>query len=121
MVILNTGNHWVLANIQYQSKFIQIWDSYAKQHRIQSLTDMIRLLHKEGWTVNITGVGIQKENDNNTCGFHVLQWIKQLAGQEYISATWKPTTYEAKEWIQKVYESLNFDIGTTKVRTNLNY
>ena len=111
LVILNSGNHWLLANVQFDKRQITMWDPYPQNHQIESVTKLLRKLNIT-WKVQRIGLGTQEITDSNTCGYHVLMWIKQiLQPTQLITPQWKPQMYSSKDWVETIYNLLHFDLG----------
>ena len=51
------------------------------------------LLENKGWRATVKHTGVQLDEDGNTCGYHVLQWAKQLQEGGKTKARWRPEEY----------------------------
>ena len=116
LIIMNTGSHWVLGNVHYEDKSVHLWDSYPQNHKVTSVQRLIQVLENNDWTVTRTGLAVQNILDSNTCGFHVLQWVKQLDSCGGVLDSWRPTPYNLQEWVERVYQIMNYEVGAAQVR-----
>ncbi|MCP4116141.1 MAG: hypothetical protein GY737_12190, partial [Desulfobacteraceae bacterium] len=117
LMIVNSGDHWVVANIiSYSGKEITIWDPYPEDVEIESVTRLVSVLQNMGWHVRRIGIGTQQNKDKNTCGYNVLMFVKQLLSRKSIEEGWKPIRFDLKKWVEQVYKDLDYKIGEQKIR-----
>ncbi len=88
LLILNSGNHWIVGNITSHSrKEITLWDSFAEGQKISTVIGLMSTLQTLGWQVERVGLGTQTTGDSNTCGYNVLMFVKQLLEDNEIKRT----------------------------------
>jgi len=109
LVVLNTGDHWLLAAIDYAGNRIVLMDPYGVEKDLKSVMEVRSILEGANWTVYLRKMGCQQLEDGNSCGYHVLQWIWQLANSWNLEAEdWVPARYDLSQWIIKVQKELGF-------------
>ena len=81
------------------------------------MSRLIKVLRNDGWRVFRNGVGKQEIEDRNTCGYHVLQWIKQIGDMDgNLPDKWGPDFYDQRKWVNEVCETLDYDMGAGYIR-----
>jgi hypothetical protein len=80
---------------------------------------MQNILRAAGWACEIVNKGLQNKNDGNSCGYHVLHWLYQLASvQGNIPNSWENAEYSAKIWAQRICERMGIRFGIRRNEQN---
>ena len=111
LTIINTGDHWVLSFVNHMNHSIVLLDpiQYAKGFTFNQTT--VESLRIHNWATCVKYMGLQPNNDFNSCGYHVLAWCLQLARIKSMSSTWTPTAYDIRHRVRQIYRLLNYDVG----------
>ena len=109
-MIFCTGQHWVLTRYMTRglSRKVTIFETYPESHRLQGTMRTLRTMDQKGWETDLQFIGCQEAEDGNTCGYHVLRWVKEILDTPPAERkwNWKPTKYEASTWVQKIVGDL---------------
>jgi len=68
LVILNTGDHWMLAAVDYGNNHIVLMDPYGTEKDLLSVIEVRDILEKANWTVHLRKMSCQQLEDGNSCG-----------------------------------------------------
>jgi len=107
LVMLNTGDHSLLAAVDYAGNRIVLMDLYGVEKDLGPVLQVRNILVGANWSVCLRKMGCQQAEDGNSCGYHVLQWIWQLANSRNLEAEdWVPARCDMSQWIIKVQKVL---------------
>jgi len=99
----------MLAVVDYVNDKIVLMESYGIDKDLLSVMEVRNILEAANWTVHLRKMDCQQLEDGNSCGYHVLQWIWQMADLRNLeAASWVPANYVASEWITKVQKDLGY-------------
>jgi len=100
LVIINTGEHWMLAQVLFDTANITLMDPYDQQKELRSVEEIKGILESAAWKVSVRRLACQRPEDMNSCGYHVLQWIWQISKiHAFRAEVWQPEYYNKKDRI----------------------
>jgi len=107
LVIINSGEHWLLADVNYQNRRVVLMDPYGPEKVRMSVSETQKVLKTAKLEVKLRKMGSQLPGDSNSCGYHVLQWVWQIQGlRNFDASAWVPTGYDNRQWTERVCRDL---------------
>jgi len=107
LVIINSGGHWMLAEVDFANKSVVVMDPHGPDKALVTVAETQKVLETAKWKVKIRKMGCQASGDGNSCGYHVLQWLWQIQSISSFEAdSWVPTWYDKKQWPERVLRDL---------------
>jgi len=95
--------------VDYGNNQVVLMDPYGIDKDLLSVMEVRNILKSANWTVRLRKMSCQQLGDGNSCGYHVLQWIWQMANLRNLEAeSWVPADYDASQWITKVQKDFGF-------------
>ena len=111
--ILNLGNHWTI--IQRVSSCTGIvWDTYGISDKPKYIYKTLKELNNTGIMLNIISTGIQKGNNDRTCGYTVLRWVNLIKEKGLLSKKFIQIEGEIEATLQ-ILEELHQKTGRNRI------
>ena len=110
-VVVNSGQHWLLAIVDYAKRGIVLLDPYGNEVALKEVDDLWANLERNGWGTCVRKIGVQKKKDGNSCGYHVLTWCMEVVNQEVRNPRWVPSEYNIVEKVRNIYRMLEYKVG----------
>jgi hypothetical protein len=99
-VVVNTGSHWFMLRVNALTHSALVVDPYEAP--VAGTMEVADILIKEGWKVQMVGMGAQDPLDHNTCGYQVLSWVWQETGRNSMNMTEE----EREIWVRSLISSV---------------
>jgi len=111
--VVNLGNHWVIIQKMSNNTGV-IWDTYGISDKPKYIHKKLRELNKTGIMLNIISTGVQKGNNDRTCGYTVLRWAKIIKEKGLLSKKYIQVEGEIESTLQ-ILEELHHKTGRNRI------